>query len=111
MYNRYKVITEKFTELVEKELSTTEDGEPMWTVKVLENDQKTLLPRNVQGAKKNPRLGSFEVILSWKSAGDMSAACVRAPCACFFLARWTKYGSPRAPPCAQAPVLFIPFRA
>ena len=33
MYNRYKVITEKFTELVEKELSTTEDGEPMWTCK------------------------------------------------------------------------------
>lgn len=56
---------------MDSELSTTEDGEPMWKFEVLVNDKRTLLPRDGQAGKKKARLGSMEVILSWKSAGDV----------------------------------------
>lgn len=81
--NRYKNLTNDFRELVDKELSMTDDNEPMWRFEILENEQRTLLPRNVQGGKKKARLGSMEVILSWKSAGDalpLPACLCRAPC-------------------------------
>jgi hypothetical protein len=48
----------------------TDDREPLWKFKVdANNKRRTLLPRNVYPSKRTPRLGSFEVILSWRSAG------------------------------------------
>jgi hypothetical protein len=43
----------------------------MWKIEVHANDKKrTLLPRDVPQDKRKARTGSFEVILSWTSAGE-----------------------------------------
>ena len=68
-YNRYAKLCDDLRQLCEEELATTETGEAMWTIAVHQNDRrKTLLPRSVDESKRKPRPGSFEVILSWKSA-------------------------------------------
>jgi len=72
-YNRYEILCDQFKTLVFEELSATEDGEPMWKINVETNHpQKTLQPRNAEESKRRARLGSMEVILSWRSAGRIS---------------------------------------
>jgi len=66
VYNRYKKLFEDFQSLVEEHLVKTDDGDPMWKFNVEANNKK-ILSRNEEESKKKPRLGSFEVILSWQS--------------------------------------------
>jgi hypothetical protein len=81
VYNRYKKLYEDFQSLVDQNLVTTDDGEPMWKFNVdANNKRRTLFPRNEEESKRKPRLGSFEVILSWRSAGIVFSQVLCSPC-------------------------------
>ena len=83
-YNRYMKICDDLREQSDAELGTTEAGattgnikmhveyrgiSSVWNIAMHQNNRrKTLLPRDVAKSARKPRPGSFEVILSWKSA-------------------------------------------
>ena len=67
MCDRYTELFQQFDEKIH-ELTSTEDGEEKWKFNIFRNEKRFLLPQHVEEARRKPRPGSFEVILSWKSA-------------------------------------------
>jgi len=68
-YNRYETNYNSLVREVESKLAETPDGDAMWNVKVSKNDpQRCLGPQSLDPSLRRPRLGSFEILLSWGSS-------------------------------------------
>eukprot|EP00960_Hanusia_phi_P055315 762936-Hanusia_phi.AAC.2 len=68
-YNRYEANYNSLVREVESKLAETPDGDAMWNVKVSKNDpQRCLGPQSLDPSLRRPRLGSFEILLSWGSS-------------------------------------------
>mmetsp|Transcript_42657 Transcript_42657/g.106755 ORF Transcript_42657/g.106755 Transcript_42657/m.106755 type:complete len:969 (+) Transcript_42657:207-3113(+) len=72
-YDRYEANVTLLKDEVEQNMCQSETDAPMWVVKVEVNDRKRCLPpKNAPEDKRKPRLGAFEVILSWKPTPESS---------------------------------------
>lgn len=71
-YNRYMKNFDMMVSEVEDGLAVDRNtGDKMWNVKVTANDKKRVLgPKNVPEHQRRARLGSFEIIMTWRTAGQ-----------------------------------------
>ena len=67
-YNRYEYLYGMLQQELQERLAVTPDGDPMWNLSLTKNDPKALGPPGLEPNQRRPRMGSFEVSLSFDIA-------------------------------------------